>query len=187
MGFIMNNFLPIFLALFLLFGFSDGLVAAPSAPQQDGGAVQDASVPSDEGQPGGAVEAHLGGQALLEEDKKQIAYLEEKKQQLESQGADTAAIEGYIELANEMMELNNERHALHEAAKKFAEAVGIVSGKIETNIQKVNKILEEQAKLSIKIANLMPKNNQVNNKNAGEHMNIDNSEPTQEQQAAAAG
>ena len=94
--------------------------------------------------------APLGGQALLDQDKKQIELLEKKLAELKEAGGDASVIQAYIDLAKEMMELNNERHALHAATQSFAEAVGIFSKKIESNIQKVNEILATQAEAAIK-------------------------------------
>ena len=101
---------------------------------------------------GTAYAAPLGGKALLEQDEKQIEALEGKKAELEKAGGDSTQVEGFIAVAKEMVELNNERHALHEATKSFAEAVGIFSKKIEANIEKVNGILATQAEAAIKNA-----------------------------------
>ncbi len=101
---------------------------------------------------GTAYAVPLGGKALLEQDEKQIEALEGKKAELEKAGGDTTQVEGFIAVAKEMVELNNERHALHEATKSFAEAVGIFSKKIEANIEKVNAILATQAEAAIKSA-----------------------------------
>lgn len=94
----------------------------------------------------------LGGKALLEQNQKQIDLLKEKLEELKHAGGDTSVLEDFILVAEEMMELNNERHALHEATKSFAEAVGAFSKKIEGNIQKVNQILDHQAETAIKSA-----------------------------------
>ena len=109
----------------------------------------------------GDTSSPLGGMALLEQDKKQIKSLEGKLAEFEKSGGDASVIQAYIDLAKEMMELNNERHALHEATKSFEGAVGIFSKKIEAIIQKVNEILANQADAAVKnsqaIALLQPK------------------------------
>lgn len=96
--------------------------------------------------------ASLGGKALLEQDQKQIESLEVKLAEFKKSGGDASVIQAYIDLAKEMMELNNERHALHEATKSFEKAVGIFSKKIEVIIQKVNEILTTQSEAVIKNA-----------------------------------
>ena len=110
---------------------------------------------------GSDASAPLGGRDLLEQDQAQIKLLEQKLEEFKGSGGDAAVIQAYIDLAKEMVELNNERHALHEATKSFERAVGIFSKKIEANIQKVNEFLKTQADVAIynsrAVAMLQPK------------------------------
>jgi molecular chaperone DnaK (HSP70) len=102
----------------------------------------------------GKTSPKIDSNALLKEDEKQIAMLKGKKAELEKKGGNTAIIQSYIKLAEEMKELNNERQGLCDATESFAKAVGIFSEKIKGNIQKVNKVLADNVEAVIKIAEL---------------------------------
>lgn len=99
----------------------------------------------------------INGKTLLEEDERQISLLEEKLQEAQSKGAEENTlllIKSYIDLAKEMKDLNNKRHALHDAVRGFEKGVAIFSEEIKGIVAKVNEILTAQSDVAIRNAQL---------------------------------
>ncbi|MCE2716489.1 MAG: hypothetical protein ACK4V2_02765 [Pseudomonadota bacterium] len=99
----------------------------------------------------------ISGLALKQEDEAQIALLQGKFKEAQDSGAQESTlliIQSYIDLAKEMKELNDKRHALHEAVKGFEKGVGVFSEEIKAIVQKVNSILAAQAEQALKNAEL---------------------------------
>jgi hypothetical protein len=92
-----------------------------------------------------------GGMELLKKDQ---ALIDELQAKLKESGGNTV-IQELLTLAEEMKELNNQRHQMHEATKQYDKAFGIFSKGIEKIIDKVNQVLTAQADEAIKNAKVM--------------------------------
>lgn len=92
-----------------------------------------------------------GGMELLKKDQ---ALIDELQAKLKESGGNTV-IQELLTLAEEMKELNNQRHQMHEATKQYDQAFGIFSKGIEKIIDKVNQVLTAQADEAIKNAKVM--------------------------------
>ncbi len=95
-----------------------------------------------------------GGMELLKKDQELIDTLEAKSK--ESGG--NPVIKELQTLAEEMKELNNQRHQMHEATRQYEKAFDIFSKGIEKNIEKVNQVVEAQADAAIDAAKTQEKN-----------------------------
>ncbi|MEI7492988.1 MAG: hypothetical protein WCJ92_00100 [Alphaproteobacteria bacterium] len=98
--------------------------------------------------------AGLSGAALQKEDQQKIENLKRKKEELLREGGNASVIDDLIKLAEEMLALNDKRHKVHEATKSFEKAIGIFSEDIKQIIEKINKILDDQATAAVNNAKL---------------------------------
>ncbi len=104
---------------------------------------------------GGAQEENgPGGMALLKEDQALIDTLKAK----EKESGNNPVITALINLAEEMKELNNQRHQMHAATRQYDTAFEIFSKGIEKIIASVNQVLTAQADAAIDAAKTQEKN-----------------------------
>ena len=97
---------------------------------------------------------HLGGQALLEKNKKQIELLKAKGDELKKEGGDVREIDDLVALNERLITVNNQRHELHEATKNFAEAVGVFSRNLEDDMAAIDEVIEKMADVAINNAKI---------------------------------
>ncbi len=124
----------------------------------------------------------LSGQALKKETEELIVRLKAEKKKQEDAKQDTTEIEANIKSAETNLVVNNDRHTLHDASKKFAEAIGIISKKLEESIQENNKNIETQLKVAEKNAQviqlLQPKKKDDDSSRASESKSTNNGPET---------
>lgn len=103
---------------------------------------------------GAQAENSPGGMELLKEDQKLIDTLKAK----EKESGNNPVITALINLAEKMKELNNKRHAMHEATRQYKDAFDIFSKGIEEIIAAINQVLTAQADAAIDAAKTQEKN-----------------------------
>ncbi len=160
----MNKLPLLFLTAAIYLGFFGSIYGSADAPA--------------EAPPGSS----LSGQALKKETEELIVKLKAEKKKQEDEKQDTTEIEANIKSAETNLAVNNDRHTLHEASKKFAEAIGIISKKLEGSIQENNKNLEIQLKVAEKNAQvielLQPKKKDADSGKAAESKSTDDGSET---------